>query len=417
MKKFLSLIIAVMFGFVLNAQTTKTEAADFTSFDSYGNEIHLFDILEGGQYVLLHLTIEGEEDTPIVTPPMVEAYKALGCNQHDVFFIGVNANGTANSTQEFIDEYGIEYPMIHNDNNTGSNTAVSIWQYYVCLLPTTILIAPDKSIVLNDIYPIEEAATIINALAEFDIQEYECGEEPEPDPEPEDGIANFIAYDDQDERIELFEILDRGQYAFMYFFFSDTDTSPIFTPVMVEAYETLGSNAGEIFFIGIAPGDDSLSVANWKKTYGVEFPVVHALAKGETDAHDICDSYGTTEIPRAMLISPDRQIVIDNVFNKVWPLTSAQELYDAFEAAGVTLELAEMEESRFNVYPNPASSIINIKSDMTGKADVRIYDMAGRCVKKIRVSDIGDATIDISDIETGVYIVNVNGKMTKLVVE
>ena len=106
MKKFLSFIIAVMFGLALNAQTSKPVAADFTSFDSYGNEFHLFDILEGGQYVLLHLTIEGGEDTPIVTPPMVEAYKALGCNQHDVFFIGVNANGTANSTQEFIEEYG-----------------------------------------------------------------------------------------------------------------------------------------------------------------------------------------------------------------------------------------------------------------------------------------------------------------------
>ncbi len=259
MKKFLSLIIAVMFGLVLNAQTSKPEAADFTSFDSYGNEIHLFDILEGGQYVLLHLTIEGGEDTPIVTPPMVEAYKALGCNQHDVFFIGVNANGTANSTQEFIEEYGIEYPMIHNDNNTGSNTAVSIWQYYVCPVPTTILIAPDKSIVLNDIYPIEEAATVINALAEFGIQEYECGEEPE--------------------------------------------------------------------------------------------------------------EVGTS--------------VID----------------------------------LFKVYPNPASDYIYITSEINGEAEVNIFDMTGRCVKNTHINDMNNATINISDIEEGIYFVNINGKVMKLIVE
>lgn len=231
--------------------------------------------------------------------------------------------------------------------------------------------------------------------------------------------VNFIAYDDKNERVELFEILNRNQFAFMYFFFSDAETAPLFDHHIVEAYETLGSNEGEVFFIGVAPGDDSLSVANWRDTYGVEFPVVHALANGGTTAHDICSSYGVQIIPTAVLIAPDRQIVINNVFDVIWPLTSAQELLDMFEeVAGITVvDVPEIKENEFNIYPNPSSSVFNIKSEMTGEADVRIYDMAGRCVKSIRVNDISDATINVNDIENGVYIVDVNGKMTKLVVE
>ena len=230
--------------------------------------------------------------------------------------------------------------------------------------------------------------------------------------------VNFIAYDDQDERIELFEILDRGQYAFMYFFFSDAESTPIFEPAIAEAYETLGFNAEDVFFIGVAPGDDSISIANWKRTYDIEFPVVHALAKGGTTAHNICTDYGVVIIPTAVLIAPDRQIVINNVFDEIWPLTSAQQLLDMFEeTAGITVSVSEITANKFDVYPNPASSVLNIKSELNGEADVIIYDMAGRCVKNIRVNDIGDATIDVNDIEKGVYIVNVNGNMTKLVVE
>ena len=52
---------------------------------------------------------------------------------------------------------------------------------------------------------------------------------------------------------------------------------------------------------------------------------------------------------------------------------------------------------------------------MNGEADVNIYDMTGRRVKDIRVSDASKATIDISDIEKGVYLININGKIERFV--
>ena len=47
MKKFLSLILLVILGFNVKAQTSLTEAVDFTGTDCYGEEvINLFEILD-----------------------------------------------------------------------------------------------------------------------------------------------------------------------------------------------------------------------------------------------------------------------------------------------------------------------------------------------------------------------------------
>jgi hypothetical protein len=53
MKKFILiavLFIAATFAF---SQTPLTTAVDFTGTDIYGNEVNLFEILDGGQYVCL----------------------------------------------------------------------------------------------------------------------------------------------------------------------------------------------------------------------------------------------------------------------------------------------------------------------------------------------------------------------------
>ena len=70
----------------------------------------------------------------------------------------------------------------------------------------------------------------------------------------------------------------------------------------------------------------------------------------------------------------------------------------------------------FYIYPNPASSEVKIISIMNGEANVAIYDLTGRCVKNIRVADISNATINVSDINKGVYFINVNGNVEKLIV-
>ncbi len=194
MKKLLSLVIAVIFSIGLSAQTELTEAPNFTATDYLGNEIDLYEILEGGQYVLMNFYTTTKDTTSTLPPSLVEAYKRLGCNRHDVFFVSVLPNATPSLAKKYVERYGIEFPIIHNteESNGMEGAAFDITRitYQVYEYPTTILIAPDKSIKLQDIASIEESEDIVSALTPFGIKEYECGGDDNEDDEnetPEEG--------------------------------------------------------------------------------------------------------------------------------------------------------------------------------------------------------------------------------------
>ena len=75
--------------------------------------------------------------------------------------------------------------------------------------------------------------------------------------------------------------------------------------------------------------------------------------------------------------------------------------------------VVEVLSNEFTVSPNPAKSTVNVR--LNGNAQVRIFDMTGRCVKDVNATD--NTTINIEDLNKGVYFVNVNGKVEKLVIE
>ena len=79
--------------------------------------------------------------------------------------------------------------------------------------------------------------------------------------------------------------------------------------------------------------------------------------------------------------------------------------------------VSEMPIPSFTINPNPAKSVINIKSDIADSMEIGIYDMTGRCIKNVLVDDMSNATINVEDLNKGIYFINVNGKVEKLIVE
>lgn len=65
-------------------------------------------------------------------------------------------------------------------------------------------------------------------------------------------------------------------------------------------------------------------------------------------------------------------------------------------------------------YPNPASDFINI-SGLEKEAEMTIYDLMGKIVLKTSVES-GDNMIDISNISNGTYIIAVDGKFNRIVI-
>ena len=220
--------------------------------------------------------------------------------------------------------------------------------------------------------------------------------------------VDFQSIDDYGTEVHLFEILERGQNVVLYFFFSDAETSPYFDPNIAQAYHHFGDNQGDVYFVGVAPSDDSLSIANWRMEYEVDFPVINRISVGD-DAHEICEDYGVIIFSTFVLIAPDKRILIDNI----WPIMDAQSLITEIENKMIVDNVAEVNDETLGVFPNPAKSTVSVK--FQGSAEIRIFDMTGRCVKE--VSAVDNATINVEDLNKGIYFVNVNGKVEKLVIE
>ena len=60
-----------------------------------------------------------------------------------------------------------------------------------------------------------------------------------------------------------------------------------------------------------------------------------------------------------------------------------------------------------NVYPNPASLMVNIEIETADNASVEIMDVKGSFVKSVSTLKSGVNTIDISDLNAGVYFLNI----------
>ena len=170
MKKVFTLIFALAFGFGLKAQCPLTTAVDFTATDCHGTEVHLFDILDGGQAVLIDFFFANCVPCQQATPKVVESYYTMGCNMHDVFYIEISDRDSDAACINWVNNYGVEYPTIGGQAGGAGicNT------YQIGAFPTVILIMPDRSIVIQDLWPISNAQTVISALEQHGLQQHDC---------------------------------------------------------------------------------------------------------------------------------------------------------------------------------------------------------------------------------------------------
>jgi thiol-disulfide isomerase/thioredoxin len=170
MKKVFTLLLALAIGFGLKAQCPLTQAVDFTATDCHGTEVHLFDILDSGQAVLIDFFFTTCGPCQQATPKVVESYYAMGCNMYDVFYMEISDRDGDAACQNWTNTYGVEYPTIGGPAGGGSicNT------YQIGAFPTVILIMPNHQIVIQDLWPINNAQTIISALEQHGIQQHDC---------------------------------------------------------------------------------------------------------------------------------------------------------------------------------------------------------------------------------------------------
>jgi len=77
----------------------------------------------------------------------------------------------------------------------------------------------------------------------------------------------------------------------------------------------------------------------------------------------------------------------------------------------------DLKAKEFVIYPNPASHQVVIAGDFTSLVKVKLFDVSGRLrFRKEIVSNNENMTIDISSLDEGVYVLQVDRESKKLII-
>jgi len=172
MKRLILIFVIACFSLSgIKAQCPLTEAVDFTATDVHGHTWNLFELLDSGQYVLIDFFFCSCGPCQDAAPKINESYVYFGCNSGDVNYFAIDTGDDDAACILFDETFGVEYPTISGVEGGGTQICND---YQIPLYPTVILIAPDRTILEQDIWPIPSAQTIIDALEAHGLEEHDC---------------------------------------------------------------------------------------------------------------------------------------------------------------------------------------------------------------------------------------------------
>jgi thiol-disulfide isomerase/thioredoxin len=157
MKKLVLAMALGVFSFTSNAQTSLTEAVDFTVTFTDGEEFNLFDKLAEGKWVCIDWFFTTCGPCQANQPYYTEAFQNFGCNEGEIFFLSIeNTVGDA-AVITYEETYaGENAPPAASGTEGGGIDAENL--YNIGAFPTFILINPDGDIVEQDMWPLTNGA-------------------------------------------------------------------------------------------------------------------------------------------------------------------------------------------------------------------------------------------------------------------
>lgn len=83
-------------------------------------------------------------------------------------------------------------------------------------------------------------------------------------------------------------------------------------------------------------------------------------------------------------------------------------LIDDYKVTATTLSTSDFFAKNFSVYPNPSNGLVNLASkNNTAINAIQITDLNGRVVRNINTNGVSETQVNISDLTTGMYFLNV----------
>jgi len=150
MKRIFTVITITVFALSASTQTLLDTATNFFVKDIDGQNHELFDILGQNKYVVINFYSTACGTCQQHGPEMQEAYLEFGCNEGNVFFISIDKGNWNEDVIYFNNEYGIEYPSVSGMEGNGNITHL---EYEIQGTPSVVMIAPDRSIPVKQVFP------------------------------------------------------------------------------------------------------------------------------------------------------------------------------------------------------------------------------------------------------------------------
>jgi thiol-disulfide isomerase/thioredoxin len=165
--------IILFFLTILSAATTKAQlnnldsgdvAPDFTVIDALGNSYTLSQITDSGKYVLIDFFGYWCGSCRTKAPIVQSFYNKYGCNEFDVFVIGIECDG--NNAQLYTFDTLVNLPEPHYPSVSGVEGGGSLIKstYGVASFPTLVAIGPDRKVINENIFPSNNAFNLFSGF-------------------------------------------------------------------------------------------------------------------------------------------------------------------------------------------------------------------------------------------------------------
>ena len=163
MKKITFLLLMLMLTITsfgqINGYSVGDVVDDFTVTDIHGVEHNLYEYAEAGKHIYLDFFFDTCGPCQATTPIFNEFFDKYGCNEGELIMISMNNGSDSDAEVEAFEEaFGGPFnhaPAISADGGAGAVDA----NFNVVAYPTYCLIGPDKTLLVNDIWPINNVGT------------------------------------------------------------------------------------------------------------------------------------------------------------------------------------------------------------------------------------------------------------------
>jgi len=150
MKNIFLIFIFIVTAMLVKAQVGIDTAADFTVKDLEGNLHHLYDYLDEDKLVVIDFFTTTCGPCQKYASEVSASYEHFGCNAGNVIYLGMNWGSDNEQVAVFDSLWGAIYPSISGLQGGGDGVDEL---YQLMSYPSVILIAPDRSILHNYIWP------------------------------------------------------------------------------------------------------------------------------------------------------------------------------------------------------------------------------------------------------------------------